>query len=171
MKLRSKRTLVLLGIIAVVAFAAVGAYAYFTSGGSGSGTASVGTSTAFVLHGSAPTTLYPGTSSNVTFTVDNPGSGHQQLGTIYLASVDAYPTALDRTNQTNVISGCGSVDPGNAANPGTSDFYMADVPVNADYAPGSGQAVTPTGTLKMNDTAVSQDACKNAFLQLNLSTR
>ena len=114
--IKSKKAIVLLAMSIVAIVAAVGAYAYFTTTGSGSGTATVGTSSNLALVGSSASTLYPGgPSSDVTFTADNTSPGHQQLGTIYLASVQAYPTALDRTNGTNVISGCGSVDPGNAA--------------------------------------------------------
>lgn len=160
----------------VVAAVAVGvAYAYFTSAGSGTGTSAVGADTAFVLHGASASTLYPGTASTVTFTADNPGSGHQQLGTIYLAGVKAcYPGAWNGTScggggteQTT----CESVDPGNAPDAAVSDFYMADVSVNHDFAPGAGQPVTPTGTFVMNDLNASQDSCKNASLTLQLSTR
>jgi hypothetical protein len=117
-----------------------------------------------VLHGSAAGPLYPGQSSTVTFTVDNPGSGNQYLNTIHLVSVAAYPTASDRTNHTNAIATCGG------PNSASSDFQMADVTVGHDYAPGNGQAVTPTGTLVMNDLNASQDTCKNAFLELTLTS-
>jgi hypothetical protein len=174
--IKSKKALALLGILVVAAAAAIGAYAYFTSSGSGTGTATVGTSTAFVLHGTSASTLYPGTSSVVTFTVDNPGSGNQKLGTIHLAGIAACSVAWSNSNTCNGgaagvgdIAGCGSIDDGSVADAATHDFYMADVAVNHDYAPGSGQAVTPTGTLKMNDLSSSQDACKNANLLLNLT--
>jgi hypothetical protein len=170
--IKSKKSIALLATLAVAVIAAVGAYAYFTTTGSGSGTATVGTSSNLVLAGTASATLYPGTSSPVSFTALNNSSGHQQLGTIYLASVQAYPTAQDRTDGTNVISGCGSVDAGNVANAGASDFYMADVASNQDFGPGaSPQAVTAGGTLVMNNLSSSQDPCKNAFLKLNLATR
>jgi hypothetical protein len=162
--LKSKKGIALLATMIVAVAATVGAYAYFTTTGSGSGTATVGTSTAFVLHGSAPANLYPGTSDTVTFTVDNPSTGHQYLNTIHLVSVQAYPTATDRTNGTAEILTCGG------PNSASSDFQMADVPVNHDYASGSGQAVTPTGTLQMNNLNASQDTCKNAFLKLNLTS-
>src|SRR5207248_2861641 len=126
--LKSRKGIALLAMLVVAAVAAAGAYAYFTTTGSGSGTGTVGTSSNLVLTGTASATLYPGTSSPVSFTALNNSPGHQQLGTIYLASVEAYPTALDRTNATNQIVGCGSVDPGGVANAGLSDFYMADVP-------------------------------------------
>jgi hypothetical protein len=170
--IKSKKAIVLLAMSIVAIVAAVGAYAYFTTTGSGSGTATVGTSTNLALVGTAPTTLYPGTSSDVTFTANNTSPGHQQLGTIYLASVQAFASAADRTAGTPVISGCGSVDPGNAGNAGASDYYMADVVANQDFGPsGSPQPVTLHGTLVMNNLSASQDACKLAFLKLNLSTR
>jgi hypothetical protein len=172
MKKHSRRTLVLAVLVVVAAVAAIGGYAYFTTTGTGSGTASVGTSSNLTLAGTAASTVYPGTSSAVSFTANNTSPGHQLLGTIYLASVQAYPTALDRTNGTNVIGGCGSVDPGNVGNAGTSDYYMADVAANQDFGPsGSPQAVTAGGTLVMNNLNASQDACKGAFLKLNLATR
>jgi hypothetical protein len=51
---------------------------------------------------------------------------------------------------------------------GNPDFTMADVVVNKTYSTGNGQAVTPSGTLAMNDTGVSQDACQGATLTLTL---
>ena len=172
--LLSKKGLVLLATLAVAVAAAVGAYAYFTSGGSGNGSATVGTSTAFVLHGTSGSTLYPGTSSVVTFTVDNPGSGNQYLAKIHLVQVDSCTVAWDYTNPAAPTCNGGAAFAGNLACGGTNsasnDFQMADVTVNHDYAPGSGQAVTPTGTLQMNDLNSSQDACKNANLVLELTS-
>jgi hypothetical protein len=130
------------------------AFAYFTSTGSGTGTATVGSSSAVTLHATVSGTLYPGVSSPVTFTVDNPSSGVQRVGTITLASisVDAAHSACS-----TAISG------------GNPDFSMPAVTVNQAFPSGSGQSVTPTGTLTMNDTGVSQDACQGATLTLHLT--
>jgi hypothetical protein len=150
----TKKALVLLAITGVAVAASVGAYAYFTSTASGTGSATVGTSSALTLHGTiSGDELYPGdaTGDTVTFTVDNPSKGKQQLGTISLASV--------------------GVDSGHSACPHAvgTDFSMADVAVDTSYAPGSGQAVTPTGTLLMLDDG-NQDACKGATLTLHFSS-
>jgi hypothetical protein len=51
---------------------------------------------------------------------------------------------------------------------GNPDFTMAEVVVNKTYATGTNQTVTPGGTLAMNDTGVSQDACQGATLTLTL---
>lgn len=148
--LRSRRSKLLAaggtvaGLVAVVA-----AVAYFTTTGSGTGSATVGSSSAVTLHGTTVSTLYPGTSSQVNFTVDNPSPGNQHVQTIHLASVSA--------------------DAGHASCV-TSDYTMPDVTVNQTFPNGTGQAVTAHGTLSMAESGVSQDACQGATLTLNLSS-
>jgi hypothetical protein len=172
--IRRKKVVAGLGLLAVLAMAGAAA-AYFSANGSGTGTAAVGTSSAFTLHGTAGTTLYPGSSSTVSFTLDNTTSGHQLLGTIHLASVKACVGSGSSWNGTSCSGGgteattCETVENG-GSDTGTANFWMADVPVNQDFGPGSGQTVTPTGTLKMNDLSSSQNACENATLTLNLTS-
>lgn len=145
----------LLALGCTCALAAVGvAVAYFTSSGSGTGSASVGSSSAVTLHASISSSLYPGASSPVTFTVDNPSSGAQRVGTVSLASI-----SVDAGH-----SGCSTAIGG-----GNPDFTMAAVTVNQIFEPGNGQSVTPTGNLKMNETGVNQDACQSATLTLHLT--
>jgi len=176
--IKSKKGIALLAALAVAVVAAVGAYAYFTTTGSGSGSATVGTSSNLVLAGTSASTLYPGTSSTISFTALNNSPGHQQLGTIYLASVKACSGAGSSWNGTacsnsgTEVTTCESVDPGNAVDAGTSQFYMADVVSNQDFGPGaSPQTVNATGTLTFHNLAVSQDQCKNANLYLSFATR
>jgi len=145
----TKKRLLVLAVVAAVAAIGTTAFAYFTTTGSGSGSATVGTSSAVTLHGTAASTLYPGTTSVVNFTVDNPSAGHQYVATIHLVSV--------------------TTDAGHSSCV-TTDFTMPDVTVNQDFPNGSGQSVTPTGTLTMANTASSQDGCKGAPLTLNLSS-
>lgn len=146
----------LLAVVCTSAVAVAGvAYAYFTSTGSGTATAKVGTSSAVTLKGTVAGNLYPGASSQVSFTVDNPSGGAQRVGTITLTgiTVDAGHSTCSTT-----ISG------------GNPDFSMPAVAVNATFAPGNGQAVTPKGTLTMNDTGVNQNACQGAEITLALSS-
>jgi hypothetical protein len=169
----SKKRKTLIGVSAVVLTLALGgaAVAYFTASGSGTGTASVGTSSALTLHGSTSGSLYPGTSSTVSFTADNPSSGHQDVGTIHLASI----VACDQTFSGGTcasgheITTCESVETG-ASDTNTSNFWMADVVSNQDVASGNGQSLSATGTLKLNDLSTSQDSCKNANLLLNFTS-
>lgn len=148
-----RRASVALGAVLTVAIAA-GAYAYFSTTGSGTGTATVGSSSAVTLHAAVTSSLYPGASSPVTFTVDNPSSGSQRVGTITLSSIT--PDAGHSECSTTITGG----------NP---DFSMPAVAVNHSFGPGNGQTVTPTGTLTMNETGVSQDKCQGATLTLHLT--
>jgi hypothetical protein len=143
-----KRVLVPASVVAALLLAGV-AVAYFSSTGSGSATATVGTSSAVTLHATVANSLHPGASSSVSFTVDNPSPGNERVATIHLQSV--------------------SVDAGHSACV-TSDFTMPDVTVNQTFPNGNGQAVTATGTLTMANTGVSQDACQGATLTLNLTS-
>ncbi len=149
------RRVVLIPIGIVVLAAAGIAVAYFTSLGSGTGTAAVGSSSNVTLHGTVASALYPGTSSTVTFTVDNPSAGAELVNTIHLESIT--PDAGH--------SGCSTVITG--ANP---DFTMPDVVANQSFPNGNGQAVTATGTLTMHETGVNQNACQGATLTLNLTS-
>jgi hypothetical protein len=164
----NKKKLAAMGAVIAVGGGTV-AYAYWTTSGSGSGTAAAGTSSAITVAGTSASTLYPATSSTVSFTAANPGTGNQSISTIHLVSVQAYPTATDRTNGTNVITGCGGV-----AGAG-HDFAMPDVTVNpatdGNIVHGAtAQGLVATGTLTMNDLTTNQDACKLAYLALTLTS-
>ena len=148
-----KGMLIPIGIVVLVVAGI--AVAYFTSNGSGTGTAAVGSSSNVTLHGTVVSSLYPGVSSTVTFTVDNPSPGAELVNTIHLASI-----APDAGH-----SGCSTVITG-----GNPDFTMPDVAASQSFPSGNGQAVTATGTLTMRDTGVSQDACQGATLTLNLTS-
>jgi hypothetical protein len=148
-----KRALVVLGCACAIGVAGV-AVGYFTSSGSGTGTATVGSSSAVTLHATISSSLYPGSSSPVSFTVDNPSSGVQRVGTVSLASI-----SVDGAHST-----CSTTLTG-----GNPDFTMAAVPVNQVINPGNGQNVSATGTLTMNETGTNQDACQGATLTLHLT--
>jgi hypothetical protein len=152
MKLITKRRAFLTLTAALMVVIVGGAYAFFTSSGTGTGTASVGSSSAVTLHATVTGSLYPGSSSPVSFTVDNPSSGKQKVGTISLVSIT--PDASH--------SECSTVI-------GT-DFAMPAVTANQTFGNGNAQAVTATGTLTMNDTGVSQDKCQGATLTLNVKS-
>ena len=184
MKFVTTKTIAVLAVVLIAALAAIGGWAYFSANGSGSATATVGTSSNLVLHGSTVGTLYPGSNVSISFTVDNPGGGTERLGTIYLAGVKActgagssWDPSLNSgaggcSNSGTEQTSCESVDPGNASDANASNFYLADVTENQDLTGGaSGVSATNGGTLKMNNLSSSQDSCKNANLYLQLATR
>ena len=188
-----KRVAVALTALTVCAVAAA-AFASYTGTGSGSGTAAVGTSTPFQISSSSASTLYPGQSSTVTFTVANSGHGNQQLGTISLSGIKACTggtnndSVWDATNNvcTDATNGGHEVmtceDYSNSASSTTKDFSMANVAENQDlnaqttyYGDGNttthpNQLTTGSGTLTMNDLSTLQDQCKNANLYLSFSS-
>lgn len=147
------KRVILVGI-GVLAIAGV-AVAYFTSSGSGTGTATVGTGANLTLHGTVASSLYPGGSSTVNLTLDNPSPATQLVNKIHLASIT--PDAGH--------GGCSTLITG-----GNPDFTMPDVTSNQSFPSGNGQTVTATGTLAMNETGVNQDACQGATLTLNLTS-
>jgi hypothetical protein len=155
MRLITKRRAFFALTAALVVAVAGGAYAYFTTSGTGTGTAAVGSSSAITLHATVTGSLYPGSSSPVTFTVDNPSSGKQRVGTISLQSIT--PDA-SHSECSTVITG------------GNPDFTMAAVTANQTFATGNAQAVTATGSLAMNETGVSQDKCQGATLTLTVKS-
>ena len=153
-RLSKKSAVSALAVLGVLAIAAV-AYAYFSTTGSGTATATVGTSSAVVIKGTVTGNLYPGSSSPVSLTVDNNSGGKQRVGTITLEKITA-----DASH-----SSCSVVITG-----GNPDFTMPEIVVNKVFGPGTGQAVTPNGTLTMNETGVNQDACQGATLTLALKS-
>jgi hypothetical protein len=143
------KKIVLVTTVVVAIAAGTGAYAYFTTTGSGTGSATVGTSSAVTIHGTTTTTLYPGTSTEVDFTIDNPSVG---------TSVRREDQARQRHHRRWAFRVC--------------DDRLHDARRHRptkDFATGNGQAVTATGTLTMANNG-NQDACKSAPLTLHLSS-
>jgi hypothetical protein len=114
------------------------ALAYWTSTGAGTGTAATGTvADVSVVQTSSSAGLYPGGSVPLTGNFNNSNAGSVRVGSV-TAVVGTLPT------------GCVA-----------ADFTISGTaPVNAEIASGSGVGAWSGLTLTMNDTAVSQDACK-----------
>jgi hypothetical protein len=166
------------------------AFAFFSTTGSGVGSATVGDSTALKLYGSTPAggagqgTLYPGTAVTFTLKADNPSKGIQRIGTVTLTGIRActgagsvWTPSLNSGNGGCSGSGteqttCETVSNINPST--TANFSMVDVPVNQDLAgnatsvPLGGQFTF--GQLAMNNLSTNQDLCKNASLYLILSS-
>jgi len=91
MKRFSRRTWILLGVLAVAVLATVGAYAYFSAAGSGTGTAATGSVEPLVLTSSSPSGIWPdGTDHPITIYILNTGGGPQHVGTIS-GNVETFP--------------------------------------------------------------------------------
>jgi hypothetical protein len=148
--IRSKKGVALLAVLAVAVMAAVGAYAYWTTTGEGTGSAANASSNGTVtLHASwAADALYPGGAQDVSFTADNAGDTNLYVGTIHLDSVE--------TSDPDCLP---------------ADFSMADVDSSSEvFAGADHQGIAGTGSLVFANSDVSQDACKGATITLHLSS-
>lgn len=154
-KLMRKRILIPVAAVAALAITAV-AFAYFTSSGTGYGTATVGTDAGVTITGvSFDSTLYPGGSTTVRFTINNTSSNTAvQVGSV-VADTSA---GTDGITAASLPAGCDA-----------SWFSFADVTVNRSI-PASG-SIDATGTLRFNESSTNQDACKGASPTLNLKAQ
>ena len=143
-KLLHKRVLIPFAAIAVLAFAGI-AYAYFTTGGSGSGTATVGSIGDVTIDDVVITgTLYPdGPAATVDFTINNPTDAPVKVAAVVSDGV------------TGLTGNCLA-----------EDFTFADVPVGVEIA--AGGSWDGSGELSLANTSVNQDDCQDASPVLHL---
>jgi hypothetical protein len=148
-----KRLSVLVAVAAIVAVGGV-AFAYWTSTGTGSGSATTGTSSGFTVTSSAPTggPLTPGgPAETVGFTVTNPGSGVQNLSSVIVTVANT-----DGTDwvPTGIHAGCSA-----------DDYAIATPTVTYGQILGLGNR-TGTVVVTMNNLDSNQDACKDVTVPL-----
>lgn len=170
-KFRNKRAAVAVTAVASLA-AAGGAFAYFTQAGGGTGSASVGTSSAVTLAGTITGSLSPaGSPASVSILATNTGAGSQYVNKVHLDSiaVDTSSAAYTGASSAQQTTWNGCVVTTSGTNPA---FSMSDVTVASTLSKNgtSGDHTTVTGSLQMNDTGGSQDNCQGAPLVLNLSS-
>ena len=146
----TKKSRTIIAGAAVVGFVSAGvAYAYWTTSGTGSGTAATGTVVGITVNQTtSPTGLYPGGPAQpIAGNFDNSNSG-----AVYVASVSAALGTLP--------TGCLP-----------ADFTIAGTAlVNANVAAGTGVGSWSGLTITMNNTGVSQNACKASSIPLVLTS-
>jgi hypothetical protein len=148
----TKKRVLVLGAVATLAMGGL-AFAFFTNAGSGTGAATVGSSSApTIQQTNTLAALFPTTSSPVDVTVKNTGSGSQHIDSVQLASITSDKPLCDVS-----------------LNTAGSAFTMDPITVNETLAAGATSG-THSGTLKMNDTGVSQDDCQGAALTLHFTS-
>ncbi len=145
-----KRTAIVLATLLTVVGAG-SAFAYWTATGTGTGEATTGESTAFVITSeTAVGEITPGgPGETVDFTVTNPGSGTEYLSNVTVTLADTDGTAWV---------------------PAT-DCLIADYSVSVTTAPvygeiAAGGSLTGTVTVTLANTAVNQDACQGQVVPL-----
>lgn len=148
-------TAVTLGSVSLVA--AVGAYAFWTNGGAGSGSATTGTNAAItVTQTSTPSGMYPGGPAQaLSGKFDNTNSGsvyvHQVIATI--ASVTA--PSSDGTHPCD-----------------EDDYLLGGSAASVDAQVSSGTAVGSWSgpTIRLLDSLSNQDGCKEATVNLTYAS-
>lgn len=149
MRKYSKRTLAA-ATVGAVAVSGV-ALAYWTSGGSGSGTATSGTVLPVtVKQTSTISGLAPGlTAVTLSGNFDNPNSGP-----VYVGSVTA--TVASVTQAAGAVGSCDA-----------SDYTLGGTaPVNAEVASGNAAGGWSGLSISFNNKATNQDGCKGATISL-----
>jgi hypothetical protein len=144
----SKKLIAAIGSAAVLVAGSGVAYAYWTTTGAGTSTAvAKATNGTLVLKASGWTDIAPGTAKEVSFTASNASQTDLRLGTI---------TSVVTTSDAGCLP---------------ADFTIAAVPANQTILAGAvDAAVTAKGSLVFANSALSQDACKNAVITLTLSS-
>jgi len=148
----SRKRLIAVGIAAALVIGGGGAaFAYWSSSGTGAGSASTGTSDAFTVTSTAPVgdPLVPGGEPQVvTFTVANPSDAALVLSSVVVTVANPDGTAWVSA------PGCSAAD------------YVLGTPV-IDYGPVAGtSSIDGTASVAMIDTGVNQDACKTVTVPL-----
>lgn len=137
--------------------AAGGAYAYWTAGGSGTGSASAanGQTALTVTQTTVLSAMYPGDSAQViSGKFNNTNSGPIYVGTV-TASISS------------VVKAGGAV----AGTCDATDFTLADAvaTINAEVPVGTAVGAWTGPSLKFNNKASNQDQCKGATVNLAYS--
>ncbi len=148
-----QRLSVALGLILAIALAG-GAFAYWTQGGSGTGSATTGTTVAITVNQTSPITgLYPGgPTQKLSGNFDNPNAGN-----VYVTSVTAVIPVLWTAQANGSLPACTA-----------ADFTIGgSAPVGAEINPGIAQGSWSGLTIAMNDLGTNQDNCKKVSPPIN----
>jgi hypothetical protein len=153
---KRKRGLKVLALTGALVVAGGAAFAWWTAGGSGTGSATTGDVTALtVVQTSTVTGLAPGLpAQTLSGKFNNPNSGPVHVSTV-TASISS---VTDGTGA--AITGCDA-----------SDYTLANaaMTVNADVPAGNAQGSWTGATIAFNNKPSNQDACKNAVVHLAYS--
>lgn len=158
-RFRSKKAVAVLVAGAIVLGGAGATLAYFTSTGSGTGNATVGTSTDWSVSVAAGTggPLYPGAGTEtIGYTVTNPGTGQQELNATSAALTSDVAGGVFDTNTSAYVDTCLA-----------SWFTVTNTTVSGDVAPAG--SLSSSLTVVLNDSGTDQDACQGIAPQVTVS--
>jgi hypothetical protein len=173
MRKTQKTTAVVGGTIAAVLVGGV-AFAYWSTSGSGTGTAStsVGNAAAVSITGNVPDAMYPGDSpQTVTATLKNTDPAQK----VHVNGVSAYLTVTPvGTNVCDVsnysLTGSSGIASNNADadNPVALTFTAVELGKKDSTTPSD--TATATGSIQFNNKTSPQDGCKGAAVTINYAS-
>ncbi len=146
--IKTKKGIALLAVLVVAAVAAIGGYAYFTSTGSGTGSAGVGSSGSIDLTSSPVSGVYPGGGAvQVAVTATNNNPGDEYVDTIS-------GTVEDITTGPN--AGCMG-----------SWFTVTPAVVQQALTANGGHATVNAAVSMPSNLTTNQNACQGATLTID----
>ncbi len=149
----SKKKKTALVTLALMLVGSGGAFAYWTVGGSGTGSAATGSTVAItVVQTTTVTAMGPGVAAQaLSGSFDNPNAGP-----VYVSKVTASIASVTKA----VGAPSGTCD--------ASDYTLANaaMTVNAEVPAGTAQGAWTGATIIFNNKATNQDACKGATVNL-----
>jgi len=169
----TKKRVAFLAVLAVAAIGAVAGYAYFTASGTGTGSATVGSSTPWAVGqaGSTGGSLYPDASiggANVqtkTYHVKNNGSGNQHLAQVAISVANNDGSAwFAQADNTKPACTKNDFSVGAAAVGST----YTDTSLAGTFTPGQDKT-TGSVTVEMIDNGANQDNCQGVTVPLYFS--
>jgi hypothetical protein len=158
-----------IGVVAVLALAG-GAIAYWTNGGSGSGTAQVGTTTDnLVVTASVPSQLTPGNARTINITIDNTANDFASfVKRIRLDTSKAGADGIEVLGGGNANGGCldSWFDFFGGAGSGVLNVN-ATVPRNGTLALQTADGGAHEAYAEMSESGTNQDECKGAQVKFH----
>ena len=156
MNIRSRRVAVVASIVAITLVGGGAAFAYWSTTGSGAGTAGVGTSALVtVTQTSVNSGLVPGgPASAIDFTITNPGAGPETVIAVAM-------TVSSVTKASGVPAGTCDATDFMITNPTFVSTVIASGATTAFLSASTGAQIA-----MVNKVLVNQDACKGATVNL-----
>jgi hypothetical protein len=146
-----KRWIAALGVVAALVVAGT-AIAYFTGSGTGTGSASVGKSTAFTVSVTGPSGLLPGGAAEaISIDVHNGASSAQELSGVTVAIDPTWTGSQPDSSKPACTAG---------------DFTLTQPSVTAAEVAAGADATINGAQIAMNDASTNQDNCQGVTVPL-----
>jgi len=166
----TRKRIAMVASLAIVALGAAAAFAYFVTQGSGTGSAKVGSDTAWTVtadtYQGGPLTPGggAGTYETVAYKVNNPSTGHQAFTNVNIKIADSSGNAWDVTGPPDCTASDFQLSL-NGTTWAAAGAAVDDASLAANLAAGASTGQS-TVHIRMIDTGASQNACRGQDVPL-----